>query len=64
MTVSSKVILSRVRARFKRLPPKKIIYRNYKMFDEAKFIHDLYQEMIKGSFYELEEAFGDFSSAF
>ena len=34
------------------------------MFDEAKFIHDLYQEMIKGSFYEHEEAFGDFSSAF
>ena len=34
------------------------------MFDEAKFLHDLDQEMIKGSFYQHEEAFAVFSSAF
>ena len=31
------------------------------MFDEAKFLHDLVQEMIKGSFYQHEEAFAVFS---
>ena len=59
-----KLILSCLRAHFKRLPPKKIIYRDYKMFDEAKFLHDLDQEMIKGSFYQHEEAFAVFSSVF
>ena len=34
------------------------------MFDEAKFLHDLDQEMIKASFYQHEEAFAVFSSAF
>ena len=41
-----KLILSNLRAHFKRLPPKKTIYRDYKMFDEAKFLHDLDQKMI------------------
>ena len=59
-----KLILSCLRAHFKRLPPKKIIYRDYKMFDEAKFLHDLDQEMIKVSFYQHEEAFAVFSSVF
>ena len=27
------------------LPHKKIIYRDYNMFDKAKFLHDLDQEM-------------------
>ena len=34
------------------------------MFDEAKFLHDLDQEMIKDSFYLHEEAFVSFSSVF
>ena len=34
------------------------------MFDEAKFLHDLDQEIIKGSFYQHEEAFAVFSSVF
>ena len=41
-----------------------IIYRDYKMFDEAKFQYDLDQEMIKGSFYQHEEAFAVFSLVF
>ena len=36
-----KLILSCLRAHFKRLPPKKIIHKDYKMFDESKFPHDL-----------------------
>ena len=59
-----KLILSCLRAHFKKLPPKKIIYRDYKMFDEAKFLHDLDQEMIKGSFYQHEEAFAVLSLVF
>ena len=34
------------------------------MFDEAKFLHDLDQEMIKGLFYQHKEAFAVFSSVF
>ena len=34
------------------------------MFDEAKFPHDLDQEMIKASFYQHEEAFAVFSLVF
>ena len=59
-----KLILSCLRAHFKRLPTKKIIYRDYNMFDEAKFLHDLDKEMIKESFYRHEEAFAVFSSVF
>ena len=55
-----KLIVSCLRVHFKKLPPKKIIYRHYKMLDEAKFLHDLDQEMLKGSFYEHEEAFAVF----
>ena len=40
-----KLILSCLRAHFKRLPPKKIIYKDY-MFDEPKFPDDLNQDMI------------------
>ena len=41
-----KLILSCLRAHFKRLPPKKIIYKDYNMFDEPKFPDDLNQDMI------------------
>ena len=34
------------------------------MFDEVKFLHDLDQEMIKGSFHQHEEAFAAFSLVF
>ena len=34
------------------------------MSDEAKFLHDLDQEMIKGSLHQHEEAFAVFSSVF
>ena len=34
------------------------------MSDEAKFLHDLDQEMIKSSLHQHEEAFAAFSSVF
>ena len=59
-----KLIQSCSRAQFKRLSPKKIIYRDYKMFDEAKFVPDVDQKMIKGSPYQHGEAFTVFSLVF
>lgn len=34
------------------------------MFHEAKFLHDLDEEMSKGLFYQHEESFAKFSSVF
>lgn len=34
------------------------------MFNEAKFLHSLDKEVIKGSFYQQKEAFSVFSSFF
>ena len=59
-----KLILSCLRTHFKRLPTKKIIYRDYNMLDEAKYLHDLDKEMIKDSINRHEEAFAVFSSVF
>ena len=58
-----KLILSCLRGHFKSLPLKKVIYRDYKMFDEAIFLHDLDQKM-KSSFCQQEEPFVVFSSVF
>ena len=55
LTDCHKVILFCLRAHFnKRLPLKKVVYRDYEMFDQAKFLHDLDQEIIKGPFYQHE----------
>ena len=59
-----KLMLSCLRAHFKRLLSKNIIYRDYKTFDEAKFLYDSDQEIIKGSFYQHEKAFAVFSLVF
>ena len=50
------LILHCLCAHFRGSSCKRMIYRDYKMFDEAKFPHDLDQEMIKASFYQHEEA--------
>ena len=59
-----KLILSWLRTHFKSLPPEKIIYRDYKMFDKAKFTHDLDKKMLEASFYQHEESFAVFLSVF
>ena len=46
------------------MPLKRIFFRNYEVFHEAKFVNDLDQEMIKCSFYQRGESFAVFSSVF
>ena len=60
-----KMVITFLKAHFKKLPPKKIIYRNYKNFDQNAFLYDLDQNMIKGKFYNKElNAYHEFSEVF
>ena len=45
-------------------PPKKIIFRDYKKFDEQNFLYDLDQQMIKGKFYKEKNKYESFSDTF
>ena len=47
MSDHHKFILSRK----KLIPPKIIEYGKYKTLDKSKFLHDLYQELLKGAIY-------------
>ena len=42
-----KMIISCLKTTFKKIPPKKIFFRDYKKFDEQDFLYDLDQQMIK-----------------
>ena len=59
-----KLIVSCLRAHFKRLPPKHVFYRDYKHFNQENFLRDLDHEMIRGSFYQNEEQYAAFSAVF
>ena len=59
-----KMIISCLEATFKKVPPKKIILRGYKKFDEENFLYDLDQQMIKGKFYKKKNMYGSFSDTF
>ena len=54
-----KMIISCLKKAFK-----KIIYRDYKKFDEQKFQHDLDQQMIKGKFYQEKNMYESSSDTF
>ena len=41
-----KMIISCLKTTFKKIPPKKITFRDYKKFDEESFLYDLDQQMI------------------
>ena len=47
-----KLILTFSKAYFKKLPPKNIECRNYKNFNGNNFLHELDQELSKGSIYK------------
>ena len=59
-----KMIISCLKTTFKNIPPKKIIFRDYKKFDEQNFLYDLDQQMIKGKFYEEKYMYESFSDTF
>ena len=46
------MIISCLKTTFKKIPPKKILFRAYEKFDEQNFLYDLDQQMIKGKFYK------------
>ena len=58
------MIISCLKTTFKKIPPKKIIFRDYKKFDEQNFLHDLDQQIIKGKFYEVKNMYESFSDTF
>ena len=59
-----KMIISCLKTTFKKIPPKKVIFRDYKKFDEPNFLHHLDQQMIKGKFYKEKNMDDSFSDIF
>ena len=59
-----RMVISCLKTTFKKIPPRKIIYRDYKNFDSFNFLHDLDQEMIKGHFYNACDSYKSFSDIF
>ena len=50
-----KMILTFLRASFKSIPSKNIIYRDYKHFNQIEFLHKLDLEVNKGKFYRSDK---------
>ena len=46
---------------FRKISTKKIIFRDYKKFDEQNFLYDLNQEMIKRKFYKDKNMYEKYS---
>ena len=59
-----KMIILCLKTTFKKIPPKKIIFRDYKKFHEQNFLYDLDQQMIKGKFYKEKNMYESFSDTF
>ena len=59
-----KIIISGLKTTFKKVPPKKLIFRNYKKFDEQKFLYDLDQQTIKGNFDKEKNMYESFLDTF
>ena len=58
------MIISCLKTTFKKIPPKKIIFRDYRKFDEQNFLYNLDQQMIKGKFYKEKNMYESFSDTF
>ena len=59
-----KMIISCLKTTFKKIPPKKVIFRDYKKFDEQDFLYGLDQQMIKGKVYKEKNMYESFSDTF
>ena len=46
------MIVACLKARFKKLPPRKIVYRDYKNFNKITFLYDLDQNLNTNTFYK------------
>ena len=60
-----KLITSFFRLYFERIPPKKVVYWNYKKLNVTNFLRDLDQEMIQGEMYKYNnDVHSTFSNVF
>ena len=59
-----KIIVICLKVRFKKLPPKKIVYRDYKNFNKNTFIFDPDQHSIQGKFYSQKNSCDLFAETF
>ena len=59
-----RMITSCLKTTFKKIPPRKIIFRDYKKFDTQNFLYDLDQEMITGKFYNENNWYNVFQKLF
>ena len=59
-----RTIISCLKTTFKKIPPKKTIFRDYKKFDDQNFLYDLDQQMIKGKVYKEKNMYESFSDTF
>ena len=59
-----RMIISCLKTTFKTIPPKNIIFRDYKKFDEQNFLYDLDRQMIKRKFYKEKNMYESFSDTF
>ena len=57
-----KMIVTFLRASFKKTPSKNIVDRDYKHFNQNEFLHELDLEMNKGKFYGSDKPYDDFSN--
>ena len=51
-----KMIVTYLKAHFKKLRPKKIVYRDYRNFNKNIFLYDLDQNLMQGKFYSQKNA--------
>ena len=58
------MITTSLKTTFKKIPPRKIIFRDYKRFNEQNFLYDLDQHVIKGKFYKEKNVYESFSGIF
>ena len=64
LTDCHKMIVTFLRASFKRIPSENIVYRDYKHFNQNEFLHELDLEINKGKFYNSANPYDDFSNLF
>ena len=59
-----KMIVTFLRASFKIIPSKNLVYRDYKHFNQNEFLHELDLEINKGKFYNSDKPYDDFYNLF
>ena len=58
------LLVTFLRASYKRIPSKNIVYRDYKHFNQNEFLHELDLEMKIGTFYNSDKPYDNFSNLF